>query len=154
MTRPFTHLHVASGYSLRYGASTPAQLVEVAVAQGMDSLALTDRDGVYGAVKFALACAEAEVQPLLGVDLAVESSGLTAGLPAWAAPPRPAARVPVRGGASVDPRHPRVTVLALAADSATGLQPGQGWGRLCRLVTATHLRGERGRPVSSLDLVV
>ena len=30
MTRPFTHLHVASGYSLRYGASTPAALVEVA----------------------------------------------------------------------------------------------------------------------------
>ena len=154
MTRPFTHLHVASGYSLRYGASTPAQLVEVAAAQGMDSLALTDRDGLYGAVKFALACAEAKIQPLLGVDLAVEPSGLTVGLPAWAEPSRPASRVPVRGGASVDPRHPRVTVLALAADPGTGLRPGQGWGRLCRLVTATQLRGERGRPVSSLDLVV
>src|SRR3954469_1553241 len=103
MTRPFTHLHVASGYSLRYGASTPAQLVEAAATQGMDSLALTDRDGVYGAVKFALACEEAKIQPLLGADLAVEPSGLTAGLPAWAEPNRPvAARVPVRGGASVD----------------------------------------------------
>jgi error-prone DNA polymerase len=154
MTRPFTHLHVASGYSLRYGASTPAQLVEVAAAQGMESLALTDRDGLYGAVKFALACVEAKVQPLLGVDLAVEPSGLTAGLPAWAEPSQPALRVPARGGASVDLRHPRVTVLALAADSSTGLRPGQGWGRLCRLVTATQLRGERGRPISTLDLVV
>jgi error-prone DNA polymerase len=154
MTQPFTHLHVASGYSLRYGASTPAQLVEVAAAQEMDSLALTDRDGLYGAVKFVLACAEAKIQPLLGVDLAVEPSGLTAGLPGWAEPSRPARRAPVRGGASVDPRHSRVTVLALAADSGAGLLPGVGWGRLCRLVTATQLRGERGRPVSSLDLVV
>ena len=47
---PFTHLHVASGYSLRYGASTPRALVEVAAAQGMQALALTDRDGLYGAV--------------------------------------------------------------------------------------------------------
>lgn len=30
---------------------------------------------------------------------------------------------------------------------------GQGWARLCRLVTATHLAGERGEPVTSLDLV-
>jgi error-prone DNA polymerase len=166
MTSPFTHLHVASGYSLRYGASTPARLVEVAVEHGMGSLALTDRDGLYGAVKFGLACAEAGIQPLLGVDLAVEPSGLTLGLPAWAEPSRPVAvagrsasrpaaqRVPVRGGASVDPRYPRVTVLALAADPGAGLLPGQGWARLCRLVTATHLRGERGRPVSSIDVIV
>src|SRR5689334_10517173 len=121
MTSSFTHLHVASGYSLRHGASTPVQLVETAAAQGMDSLALTDRDGLYGAVKFTLACLAAKIQPLLGVDLAVESSGLTAGLPAWAEPSRPALRTPARGGASVDPRHPRVTVLALAANPATGL---------------------------------
>ena len=47
---PFVHLHVASGYSLRYGASHPHVLVERAVEHGMDTLALTDRDGVYGAV--------------------------------------------------------------------------------------------------------
>ncbi|MGZ4649816.1 MAG: PHP domain-containing protein, partial [Kineosporiaceae bacterium] len=52
----FPHLHVSSGYSLRYGTSTPAALVEAAAAQGMDTLALTDRDGLYGAVKFVLAC--------------------------------------------------------------------------------------------------
>jgi error-prone DNA polymerase len=165
MTRPFTHLHVASGYSLRYGASSPGQLVETAVAQGMQSLALTDRDGLYGAVKFALACGAAKVTPLLGVDLAVESSGLTDGLPDWAVPgragrPGPTGptgqtvrRAPVRGGASVDPRHPRVTVLALGQDQVTGLRRGQGWAQLCRLVTATQLRGERGRPVSTFDLV-
>ncbi len=56
---PFVHLHVASGYSLRYGASHPHLLVQRAADHGMDTLALTDRDGVYGAVKFARAAAEA-----------------------------------------------------------------------------------------------
>ncbi len=43
MTIPFTHLRVASGYSLQYGASHPSALVERAVVLGMDILALTDR---------------------------------------------------------------------------------------------------------------
>ncbi|MGH8969138.1 MAG: PHP domain-containing protein, partial [Actinomycetes bacterium] len=69
---PFVHLHVASGYSLRHGASHPVTLVERAVEHGMDTLALTDRDGVYGAVKFVGAARSAGVRPVLGVDLAVE----------------------------------------------------------------------------------
>ncbi|MFC5382243.1 DNA polymerase III subunit alpha [Aquipuribacter nitratireducens] len=162
-TPTFTHLHVASGYSLRHGAATPAALVARAAEHGMDALALTDRDGCYGAVKFAGACAEAGIDPLLGVDLAVEPTGALAGLPVWADPagrvqgPGQGAarrRTPVRGGAQVDPRHPRITVLALAADPATGLPAAAGWARVCRLVSATHARGERGRPVATEDLLV
>ncbi len=59
----------------------------------------------------------------------------------------------MRGGATVDPRHPRVTVLALGADHGAGVPAGGGWARLCRLVSATHLRGERGRPVATLESV-
>ena len=72
MTDPFVHLHVASGYSLQHGASHPEALVERAAEHGMDALALTDRDGVYGAVKFAKACLQAGIRPILGVDLAVD----------------------------------------------------------------------------------
>ncbi|HEX6936023.1 MAG TPA: DNA polymerase III subunit alpha [Actinomycetes bacterium] len=150
---PFVHLHVASGYSLRHGASHPHVLVQRAAEHGMDTLALTDRDGVYGAVKFARACQAAGIRPVLGVDLAVEPSGLLAGPPLvhpslrsrpQGDRPGPARAAPARGGASVDPRHPRVTLLA---------RDKQGWAALCRLVSATHLRGERGAPVSTLDLV-
>ena len=70
MSDPFVHLHVASGYSLRYGASHPHTLVERAAEQEMDTLALTDRDGTYGAVKFARACYAAGIRPVLGVELA------------------------------------------------------------------------------------
>ncbi|GAX57380.1 DNA-directed DNA polymerase [Streptomyces olivochromogenes] len=51
--RPGTHLHVASGYSARYGASLPHTLVQRAVERGMTTLALTDRDTVAGTVHFA-----------------------------------------------------------------------------------------------------
>src|SRR5215210_6724452 len=101
---PFVHLHVASGYSLRYGASHPRVLVERAAEHGMDTLALTDRDGVYGAVRFVRACQSAGIRPVLGVDLAVEPSGLLVG----GHPSLRVRRTPARGGASVDPRHPRV----------------------------------------------
>src|SRR5674536_386333 len=39
---------------------------------------------------------------------------------------------------------PRVTLIA---------QHAGGWAALCRLVSATHLAGERGRPVCSSDLI-
>ena len=132
VTPPFTHLHVASGYSLRYGASTPVALVEAAAGHGMAALALTDRDGLYGAVKFAQACTAAGVAPVLGVDLAVEPTGIVAGIPAWASggEAAPGRRVPVRGGASVDPRLPRVTVLALGQDPRPASRQAPA-GRAC-----------------------
>jgi error-prone DNA polymerase len=128
---PFPHLHVASGYSLQYGASHPHTLVERAVEHEMDTLALTDRDGTYGAVKFAKACLSSGVRPVLGVDLAYRPAS------AAAREARPA-RTPVRGGAFRDPRLPRVTLLASGR---------AGWAAVCRLVSATHLAGERGTPV-------
>ena len=69
MSDPFVHLHVASGYSLQYGASHPHVLVERAAEQEMDTLALTDRDGTYGAVRFVKAAMAAGIRPVLGVDL-------------------------------------------------------------------------------------
>src|SRR6476620_7930659 len=138
----FVHLHVASGYSMRYGTAKPHELVERAAAFGQPALALTDRDGLYGAVKFVRACMEHDVAPILGVDLAIG--------PEQPERRRPV-RTPVRGGALVDPRLPRVTVLARG--SGSGLAPGAGWAALCRLVTATHLRGERGTPVTTPGLL-
>ena len=60
---------------MQYGASTPAALVQRAVAWGQPALALTDRDGLYGAVRFVQACTEAGIDPILGVDLAVSEIG-------------------------------------------------------------------------------
>jgi error-prone DNA polymerase len=136
MTDPFVHLHVASGYSLRHGVSHPQVLVQRAAEHGMDALALTDRDGAYGVVKFAQACEKAGIRPIFGVDLAVRpSTGVEA----------KKRRTPARGGAFLaTDALPRITLLARDA---------RGWAALCRLISATHLAGERGAPVTSLELV-
>jgi error-prone DNA polymerase len=63
----FIHLHVASNYSIRYGANHPPYLVEAAVEQ--PALALTDRDGLFGAIKFVQAAVAAGVKPILGLEL-------------------------------------------------------------------------------------
>ncbi|MDC5697847.1 DNA polymerase III subunit alpha, partial [Intrasporangium calvum] len=41
----------------------------------------------------------------------------------------------------------------LARGSRGGLPPGAGWAALCRLVTDTHLGGERGNPVTTARLL-
>jgi error-prone DNA polymerase len=145
----FAHLHVASGFSMRYGTATPEALVERAAQHRQPVLALTDRDGLYGAVRFVVAATAAGISPVLGVDLAVEP-------PSRPQPARGGAdaayrRTPARGGAARDPRHPRVTVLARGR--AAGLPAGVGYAALCRLVTDTHLRGERGEPVCSVGVL-
>ncbi len=139
----FVHLHVASGYSMRYGTTTPEALAVRAAELGQDALALTDRDGAYGAVAFALACQAARISPILGADLAVTSQDLPSGR-GEGSPARsersttPAVPTPARGGVALDPQHPRVVLLARGA---------RGWASLSRAISASHLSGERGRPL-------
>ncbi|MFD5537155.1 DNA polymerase III subunit alpha [Streptomyces sp. NPDC127079] len=125
----FAHLHVASGYSIRYGASHPEHLVRRAAERGMPALALTDRDTVTGAVRFAQACAKEGVRPLFGVDLAVRAL----------APPPPGrrGRTPARGGAHVIEPPLRFVLLA---------QSREGWARLCRITSAAHVGAVSGVP--------
>ena len=67
----FVHLNVASAYSAHYGVNRPEQLVAAAKAIGFDALAITDRDGLYGAVKHIAACINHGISPIVGVSIAV-----------------------------------------------------------------------------------
>src|SRR3954463_2764937 len=73
MGLPFVHLDVRSCFSLKEGACTPEQLAARAAEVGMPAVALTDRDGLYGAARFVHACASAGVQPILGASLTVRA---------------------------------------------------------------------------------
>ncbi|MET7641609.1 DNA polymerase III subunit alpha [Streptomyces sp. NPDC005438] len=119
----FTHLHVASGFSARYGASHPGALAERAAERGMEALALTDRDSLAGALRFAKATAKVDVRPLYGVELAIGPH------PAPSSDTHTRRRTPARGGAFLDETAPRAVFLA---------RDGEGWSELCRLVTAAH----------------
>ncbi|MFD5346868.1 PHP domain-containing protein, partial [Streptomyces anulatus] len=126
------HLHVSSGYSARYGASLPADLVRRAAERGIGTLALTDRDTVAGTVRFAHAAAAAGVRPVFGVEVAVA--------PYTPPGPAPRRRTPGGGGAHVLEAEHRVTLLA---------RNRAGWARLCRIVSAAHAAPVDGVPVVS-----
>jgi error-prone DNA polymerase len=62
-------LQAHSYYSFLEGASSPEALAQRAAELGMPALALTDRNGLYGASLFARACKEVGIRPIFGAQL-------------------------------------------------------------------------------------
>jgi DNA polymerase III alpha subunit len=120
-------LIVRSAHSLGRGTAVPETLVRRAREQGLDALALTDRDNLYGAVSFLRAGAEAGIRPILGAEVTPR-----AGAPEI--PGEDGARGIARGSARADG-----SVVLLVRERT-------GYGSLCRILTARHLAG-------SFDLV-
>jgi error-prone DNA polymerase len=65
----FVHLHVRSGFSFGFGVARPEELVEAAAKMRMTSLALTDRNGLYGIPRFLEAADEAGMTPIVGAEV-------------------------------------------------------------------------------------
>ena len=68
----FVHLNVLSSFSLLESALTIARLAELAKADRMPALALTDVNNLFGALEFSEKLAGYGVQPIVGLSLAVE----------------------------------------------------------------------------------
>ncbi|OBH94114.1 error-prone DNA polymerase [Mycobacterium sp. E2733] len=119
---PYAELHAHSAFSFLDGASTPEELVEEAARLGLRALALTDHDGLYGAVRFAEAAAELELRTVYGAELSLG----------------PGARTE-----TPDPPGPHLLVLARGPE---------GYRRLSRQLAAAHLAGgEKGKPRYDFD---
>lgn len=69
----FTHLHVASCFTAHHGTAHPEALVAASVESGARSAAITDRDGIYGAVRHVRACLAADIAPIVGANLQVRT---------------------------------------------------------------------------------
>ncbi|WP_020494884.1 error-prone DNA polymerase [Sciscionella marina] len=131
-TPRYAELHCHSNFSFLDGASDPKELVETAAKLGLDAIALTDHDGMYGVVRFAETARELGVRTLYGAEL---SLGLTK---------------PQNG--SPDPEGTHLLVLARAQ---------RGYSALCRAITEGQLGDERfaekygkpekGKPVYGLE---
>lgn len=118
----YAELHAHSAFSFLDGASTPEEMVEEAARLGLRALALTDHDGLYGAVRFAEAAAELELNTVFGAELSLG----------------PGARTE-----TPDPPGPHLLVLARGPE---------GYRRLSRQLAAAHLAGgEKGKPRYDLD---
>lgn len=118
----YAELHAHSAYSFLDGASTPEELVEEAARLDLRAIALTDHNGLYGAVRFAEAAAELDMHTVFGAELSLG----------------PGARTD-----EPDPPGPHLLVLARGPE---------GYRRLSRQLAAAHLAGgEKGKPRFDFD---
>ena len=70
----YVELHCHSAFSLLDGAALPEILIARAAELGYPALALTDHDELGGAVRFAQAAGELNVQAIIGAELTVRES--------------------------------------------------------------------------------
>jgi error-prone DNA polymerase len=70
----YAELHAYSNFTFLEGAAHPEALVTRAVELGLSAIALTDRDGLYGAVRFAGAARRAGIEAIVGSELTLEDA--------------------------------------------------------------------------------
>ena len=75
-TTDYVELRCRSAFSFLAGASLPEDLVDRAAALDHDTLALADRNGVYGAPRFFQAARKAGVRPLVGAEVPIAGGGM------------------------------------------------------------------------------
>src|SRR5689334_25169925 len=71
----YVELRCRSAFSFLDGASLPEDLVAAAAAQGHDTLALGDVNGLYGAPRFHAAARRAGLQAIVGAEVALQGEG-------------------------------------------------------------------------------
>jgi error-prone DNA polymerase len=76
MVAPYVELHSHSNFSFLDGGSHPYELAMRAAELEMPALAITDRGGVYGAVRHLQACRKLGVKPIIGSALEVDGEEL------------------------------------------------------------------------------
>ncbi|MEO5773690.1 MAG: DNA polymerase III subunit alpha [Sphingomicrobium sp.] len=109
VNHPFVPLRVFSSFTMLEGAMEPATIAERAAKLGFPAVALTDRNGLYGAMPFSDYCEKKGVQPIIGTTLAVARPLDIGGQPG-----------------QID------WLVLLAKDES-------GYANLCKLVSAAHL---------------
>ncbi len=123
---PFVHLHVHTEYSLLDGANHIPALVQAAVEDGHQALAITDHGNLFGAVEFYKACRKNGVNPLLGCEVYVAAKS--------------------RKERHHKRENPYTHLTLLARDAA-------GWKNLMKLSSLAHLEGQHFRPRIDMELL-
>ena len=168
----YAELHCHSHFSFLDGASAPDDLVARAVELGLTGLAITDHQGLYGAVRFASAAETAGLHAVIGIEIELldaavpDPDGIAVpGRRAW----RPGRRPPVRPegpraieGRPARPRPDRARMPGhrqVVREDHRGIGEAErgphlvllarnatGWRSLCRLVSRANLAGTKAVP--------
>ena len=68
---PYAELHCHSNYSFLDGVSHPEELATEAARLGLQALAITDHDGLYGIVRFAEAARAVSLPTVFGAEITI-----------------------------------------------------------------------------------
>lgn len=125
----FVHLHNHTQYSLLEATCRIKELVKKAAEGGMPAVAITDNGNMFGAVEFYFACKDANIKPILGIDVYIApKSRLTKG------EDREAAQMPNR----------RLVLLAMNHN---------GYQNLCKLSSIGYQEGFYYKPRIDFDVL-
>lgn len=119
MSKPFTHLHTHSHYSLLNALPKLKDLIRAAQSDGQHSLALTDDGNMYGTVEFYMQCQKVGIKPIIGVDMFV------------------ALRTRHDKESRIDNKRARLVLLA---------KNDAGYKNLIAMTTAAHMEGFYYKP--------
>ncbi len=72
----YVELHARSAFSFLRGASNPEDLAKAAAALGLPALALTDRDGVYGAGRLHGSARECGLRSIVGAEITMSDGSV------------------------------------------------------------------------------
>lgn len=124
MSKPFTHLHVHTHYSLLDGLGKIDDLLDKALSFGMTSLAITDHGNMYGVPEFYEKAVKKGIKPIIGCEFYLAPNGRHSKLP------------------KID--ESRHHLILLARDN-------QGYQNLMQLASLAHLEGFYYKPRIDLE---
>ena len=114
----YVELHAASAFSFLAGASQPEALAERAAQLDMPTVALADRNGLYGVARFHTMAQKCGVKAHIGAEIAVRSVGNKLTPPSWLPHQCP-------------DEPPRIVLLCTSQT---------GYRNLCQLITRFKMR--------------
>jgi error-prone DNA polymerase len=123
LAAPYVELRCRSAFSFLDGASLPEDLAQSAAALGYSALALTDRDGLYGAPRFFRGAKKAgTLRALVGAEITLTDAG----------------------GANPTVTPPPLLLL---------VENRAGYKNLCRLITAMKAGRPKGQGAATHDQI-
>ncbi|HUR16307.1 MAG TPA: PHP domain-containing protein, partial [Candidatus Limnocylindrales bacterium] len=176
MPTSFAELHCHSNFSFLDGASPVDDLAERAATLGMTALAVTDHNGLYGAVRFATAVHEAGLRAIVGMEVELLDS-VVPDLSGVVVPRRQRRKSRAKAGGDLEldlsdppPAEGRAVRPAIdrlrppghrepKREDLRGVRSRElgphlvllardmlGYRSLCRLTSSAHLAGTKGAP--------
>jgi len=127
----YAELHAHSNFSFLEGASHVDEMVLRALELGYETLALTDHDGLHGAMEFAQCARAWGLRPITGAEITLVRS-------------KEQGARSKEEGAALDWQGQHLTLLC---------ETPRGYANLCRLLTQAHLDHERGKPCVEPDVL-